>query len=79
MPFSYKKRSKVKAWNVRLAANSNTLMGDIMLSLNEIGFEVAIQGEVSSDKKVEEMHLRTSNFIYDSSQTSVWEGYTSLT
>lgn len=31
----------------------NDLMGDIMQSLNEIGFDVAIQDKVSSDKNVE--------------------------
>lgn len=31
----------------------NDLMGDIMQSLNEIGFDVAIHGKVSSDKNVE--------------------------
>ena len=30
----------------------NDLMGDIMLSLNELGYDVAVQGEVSSDKNV---------------------------
>ena len=30
----------------------NDLMGDIMLSLNELGYDVAIQGEVSSDNNV---------------------------
>ena len=31
----------------------NDLMGDIMQSLNEKGFDVAVQGKVSSDKNVE--------------------------
>lgn len=30
----------------------NDLMGDIMLSLNELGYDVAVQGEISSDKYV---------------------------
>lgn len=30
----------------------NDLMGDIMISLNELGYDVAVQGEVSSDKNV---------------------------
>ncbi len=30
----------------------NDLMGDIMLSLNEMGYDVAVQGEVVSDKNV---------------------------
>ena len=30
----------------------NDLMGDIMLSLNELGYDVAVQGEISSDKNV---------------------------
>lgn len=30
----------------------NDLMGDIMLSLNELGYDVAVHGEVSSDKNV---------------------------
>lgn len=30
----------------------NDLMGDIMLSLNEMGYDIAVNGEVSSDKNV---------------------------
>lgn len=44
--------SEKEGSNVSQRLSYNDLMGDIMLSLNELGYDVAVHGDVFSDKNV---------------------------